>query len=53
MARKAKARRTDEQGRARTYDELRALGERRGYADPEAWARRVLWGREKRREKYR
>lgn len=37
----------EEQQQARTEDQLIALGRRRGYANPQWWARRVLEGRRK------
>ena len=35
------------QGRARTYDELVAIGRSRGYKNPQYWAKRVMGGRKR------
>ena len=40
-----KARRRNEQGMAQTYDDLVALGRRRGYSHPESWARSIIGAR--------
>lgn len=40
--------RDEEQGRCHDFAALVALGERRGYADAELWARKVMEGRERR-----
>ena len=34
-----------EQGRARTFEELLAIGKAKGYKNPAYWARKVLQGR--------
>jgi hypothetical protein len=39
-------------GRCRTFDELVALGEARGYAHPEKWAKFVLAGRARRAARF-
>jgi hypothetical protein len=38
-----------EQGRARSFDELVALGKQRGYKNPWAWARILFHARQQRR----
>jgi len=34
-----------EQGSAQSLDDLIALGQRRGYKNPAAWAKHVMYGR--------